>query len=148
MAEPNHVNALVAFLRADADVAARVSARVFGPDGVPKSQNTSMPQPAIVVSAAGGLGAIGAAYQDYSDKRVDIACYGRTQAESYSLFLAVRQALKDMQRIIVSDQAGQRAVLHWARIAADGVTARDPVTEWPMTLSSWQVLTSEVGVPA
>lgn len=59
MSAPNHINGIVAFLRADAAVAARVGTRVYGPDGVPKSQNASMPRQAIVVSPVVDLGVAG-----------------------------------------------------------------------------------------
>lgn len=142
----NHIKGLVAFLRADVGVAAFAGSRVFGPDGVPTAQNASMPQAAIVVSAAGGMGAIGNAYQRYSDKRVDVACFGRTQTASLDLHLVVFRALKDLRRATVNVTASEQMVIHWARISSDGTTGIDPQNEWPMTLSSWQVLVSEVPI--
>lgn len=146
MSAPNPVNGLVTFLKADTAVAARVAARVYGPDGVPTSQNSSMPRAAIVVSPAGGLGVIGNAYQPHSDRRVDILCYGSSQFDSYELYLDVHAALKNLRRSYLSESADQDVVIHWAKVAADGVTSRDPVTGWPATLSSWTVLASEAPV--
>jgi hypothetical protein len=148
MADPNHVNGIVAFLRAQAPITARTSLRIFGPDGVPKSENASMPQQAIVVSPAGGLGAFGSAYQEYGDKRVDIVCYGKTQAESYALWLVVRPLMKQLRRAVVSVSATEQALIHWAKISAEGNSGIDPITEWPATPASFQVLVSEVAIPA
>jgi hypothetical protein len=149
MTPPNPLNGIVAFLRADEAVADRVGTRIYGPDGLPRSSNSSAPtQSLIVVSGAGGLGAFGRGYQDYGDIRIDVACYGKTQAESYEVFLDVRNALKHANREVVGESADEQILIHWARIAADGTTGRDPLTGWPMTLSSWQVLVSEVGIPA
>lgn len=136
-AEP--IAALVTFLKADRAVAARVGTRVFGGE-LPRSENESMPRQAVVISPAGG-GALGGGYQAFGDRRVDIDCYGSTGRESWLLYLDVHAALKALRREVHS-----RVLLHWARISADGSTGRDPDTDWPLTISSWQVLSSETPV--
>jgi hypothetical protein len=129
--------ALVAFLKADADVTARVGSRVFAGE-LPAEENDHMPRQAIVVNPAGG-GLIGRGYQDYGDKRFDIDCYGETKRQSHDLYLEVFPALKQLRREV---HAG--VLLHWARASSDGRAMRDPRTDWPVTISSWQVLASEV----
>lgn len=140
----NHVNGLVSFLKGVSAVTALVGSpvRVFGPDGVPAAQNASMPREAIVLSPAGGARA--ASYQEFGERRVDVLCFGPNQAQSYVLYLAVFAALKQLRRSRVSVAANSYVLLHWAHCSAEGVTAREPETGWPATLSSWQVLASEI----
>src|SRR5690242_8815172 len=97
-----------------------------------------MPRAAVVVQRAGG-GVIGTAYQDYSDVRADVICYGQNLLAADETFLAVHDALKHMNREIYAD-----TLLHWARLSAGGFTGVDPDTGWPTCLSSWQVMASEV----
>lgn len=139
------INAVVAFLRADSAVSARVGARVFSEE-LPESENESMPRQAVVVSSAGG-GLMGKT-NNFGDRRVDVACYGATLAQSRQLYnLAVRDALKNkLERKVIADSASTSVLIHWAKISADGVTAKDPGTGWPMTLSSWQVLAAETPI--
>lgn len=137
MAAPDPIAALVAFLKADADVAALAGTRVFAGE-LPRTENTAMPRQAVVLGPAGG-GALGGGYQRYGDGRVDAYCYGATPRESWVLYLAVHVALKQLRREVHSG-----VLLHWARPSAGGATGRDPETDWPLTLSSWQVLASEV----
>ncbi|MGH3029273.1 MAG: hypothetical protein ACRDNE_00625 [Gaiellaceae bacterium] len=132
--------AVIRFLKADTAVQARTSGRVFGGE-LPKTEITSMPRVAVLLRPAGG-GLIGRAYQGYGDKRVDIDCYGSTPNEGWLLHLDVAAALKDLRHEVHAD-----VLLHWARASSDGMTARDPKTDWPLTYSSWQVLISPVPVP-
>lgn len=146
MADVDPINAVVAFLRAQPDVAALVGSRVEAEE-LPDEQSAHMPRAAIVVSLAGG-GLLGRGYQEYGDVRVDIDCYGVTQRAARTLYLAVRPALKHLRREVVADSADTRVLLHWARLSAGGTTARDPRTDWPVCISSWQIFASEVAIPA
>lgn len=133
------VAAVVAFLNADAAVAARTQGRVYGGE-LPRDQNVSMPQPAVVLRPAGG-GALGRAYQQFGDQRIDAYSYGATVRDAWLLHLDVRAALKQMRR-----QTLAGTVLHWARISSDGTTAIDPVTQWPCATASYQVLAGDLAV--
>lgn len=137
MAEPNLISALIALLKADADVNTATGGRVWGGE-VPSGQVDAMPQASVVVQAAGGLGVFGRGYQRHSDKRVDVICYADSPRAAYQLWLQVRPVLKHMRRQV---QAG--TVLHWARPSGDATQARDPDTDWPAVLSTWQVLAAE-----
>lgn len=136
-AVPDPLTGLIEFLKADTDLAALVSTRVFGAE-LPRNQVASMPRAAVVVQPAGG-GLMGLEFQSWGDIRVDVDCYGSTAFASWQVYLAAYRALKMMQREVVAG-----VLLHWAKPSARGNTARDPDTDWPITLSSWQVLVSEI----
>lgn len=141
MSQPSPIRAVVAYLRTRPGVAALAGTRVFTEE-LPEDQNDLMPRQAVVVSSAGG-GLMGHG-QLYGDRRMDIVCYGPTRAKSRELYEEVRAAMKDLERQRVADSPSTFVLLHWARISADGNTARDVGTDWPVTGSSWQVLASDI----
>jgi hypothetical protein len=129
------IEAVVAYLKSDAGVAALVGTRVYGGE-LPRSQAATMPQGTVVVSPAGG-GLLGLSGNDYGDSRVDIDCYSTTPHQAYKLNLAVYDAMKAIRR-----RKQGTALLHWSRPSSTGATGRD--TDWPITVSSYQVLAAEV----
>lgn len=136
MSAADPIEALVALLRADAPLAELVVGRVYGGE-IPRAAVAAMPQRCVLLDPAGG-GFIGQAFQDYSDIRVDVHCYGETRRDAWHVHLACRDALKQMRSQTI---AGVR--LLWARSAGGGVLAREPDTEWATAVSSWQVLAGE-----
>ena len=133
------IGALTSYLKAAPDVYVASAGRVFGGE-LPRTENTSMSRAAIVVKRAGG-GLLGTAYQEYGDIRVDIDCYGKTMREADQLYSVARLALKQLSRIVADG-----VLFHWARISSDGVSLRDPETDWPMCVGSFQVLVAEIAV--
>lgn len=127
-----------ALLLADTDVAALVGDSVYGAE-IPETLSASMPVAAIVLKPAGGPSRPGGGYQQFGAVRVDVVCYGETLKQSWSVYLAVYTALQDLRRGVYDG-----VLLHSADPSSKGVTARDPVTQWPTTYSSWLVLASEV----
>ena len=140
MSAADPVTALVSFLSGVTAINALVSGRVYGGE-VAKAEVTNMPRAAIVVSPAGGLGVFGGAYQEFGDRRFDVDCYAASAGSSYALYLEAHAALKQLSRVKIGD-----VILHWARPSAGGNVGRDPQTDWPVTLSSWQVLAHELAV--
>lgn len=136
------VGALRAFLAADAGVAAITGTRVFGGE-LPAAESAAMPRAAVVVRPSGGAQAIGGEWQTYGDARYDFRLYGATPREAYALWRVVHPALKHMKRAVVDS-----TMLHWARPAGGPLALRDPGTEWPFTLCTFQVLASERPVAA
>lgn len=98
---------------------------------------TGMPRTAVVVKAAGGPG--GGAYLEYARVRVDVDCWASTPGDAVRLHLAVRTALKHMPRQVVDG-----VLLHSVEVSSDGISARDPDTDWPVTVSSYLVAVAEV----
>jgi hypothetical protein len=131
------IAALVAWLKVDAALAALLDGRIFGGE-LPREQIASMPRPALVLRPAGG-GLLGRAFQDFGDVRVDVECYGAVSRQAWEVNLAAYQALKHLSRVV---SAG--VLLHWAQPSSKGVLARDPSTDWPVCLASYQVLAAEV----
>lgn len=145
MAKPSPARALVAYLRGVPAIATIVDTRVFLEE-LPQAESKEMPRPAIVVASAGG-GLMGHG-QLYGDRRFDLLCYAESAARSRDLYEEVRAAMKALLRETVADTSTTAVLLHWARISTDGTTSRDPKTDWPVTGSSWQVLASDVHIPA
>lgn len=131
------IESLVQLLQADSSISALVGSKVYG-GGIPRSENTNMPQPAVTLKPAGG-GMMGTETANWGDMRVDVDCFAATEYDSWQLYLVVAAALKGLRRQSVSG-----VLLHWARPSSRGLTAIDPMTEWPVTISSWQVLASGV----
>lgn len=129
--------AIVAYLKQDADVTALVSTRVFGAE-LPDTQTPSMPQGCVVVRLAGSPDQMGQAYQEYGDVRIEVRSYGATPYTATQVARAVHGRLKQMRRNMQGT-----TILHWARGSGGMQQLRDPDTEWPFTLSTYQVLAAE-----
>lgn len=130
------VAAVVAFLKSDPLLDSLHGGRVFGGE-LPAHEAKQMPRAVVVVQPAGG-GLLGTADQDYGDTRLDVDCYAATAHEAWLLHLAVSRELKHVRRSVLAG-----TLLHWARPASGGTLARDPDTDWPIAVSSWQVLAAD-----
>lgn len=131
------LSALIAYLKADSALTALVGARVFGAE-LDRRENASMPRACVVVSPAGG-GFIGLENQVYADSRVDVDCYGATPYAAWQVYLAAEEAMETLEREVYTD-----VLLHWAKPSARGSNGRTPDADWPIVLSSWQVLAGKV----
>lgn len=127
--------ALVTLLAADAGLLTLTS-RVFGGE-LPETENKSMPRACVVLTPAGGPGSLD--YMDFGASRVDVFAYGENLHEAYLVYLAVYQALKQMQRHKVGN-----VLLHTADPLTKGSAGKDPVKQWPLCLSSWLVKAAEI----
>lgn len=124
-------------LLADGDVSALVTDRVYDSE-IPEAATGDMPQPVIVLNAAGGSAYPGSGFQRYGTGRIDVWAYGATLKQSRQLSLAVYGALKEMRA-----QTAAGVLLKSAIVQSKGVTVRDPERQWPLTLSSWLILAAE-----
>lgn len=147
MAVPDPIAAVVAFLAADADVAALVGtttirgtvvARVFGEE-VPAEEAVNMPRACITVSAGGGFHV--RSYVQLQTPRLDVKCYGRTLSETGALHQAAYNALKYLNR-----RAQGVAFLHNAIQVGGPLSLRDDDTDWPFVWSTWEVLASDLAI--
>jgi hypothetical protein len=134
LADP--IDGLVAFLKLDSEVASLSGGRVFGGE-LPGRESKSMPRPAVVLKPAGG-GLLGTGTLAAGDVRVDVDCYGKQPHEAWRLYLAVGEALKNLRRGVHGG-----TLLMWARPSSRGTLARDPDTDWPVAVSTYQVLAGE-----
>lgn len=136
MAPPDPIAGLVAYLKADAGVAATVGTAVYGtrlPAGVASG---TTPPSAVVVAAAGGLGEGGDA--PLMRPRVDVRCYGTTAAGAMAAWAAAFAALRALKR-----RSHASALLHAAVQEGGPLSLFDPDTDWPFVVSSWLVLVGE-----
>lgn len=125
------------YLKADSDLAALVGARVFGGE-LDRRENPSMPRACVVVQPSGG-GFLGLENQVYGDGRVDVDCYGATAWQAWQVYLAAEAALMSLEREVYAS-----VLLHWAKPSSRGSQGRTPDLDWPIVLSSWQVLAGRV----
>jgi hypothetical protein len=137
---PDYVLGLRAFLLGTGDVIALVQERIFAPE-VPQGEADDMPRKCAVLRPAGGGILTSNSYMQLGDPRIDIFSYGETPYEADRVHRAVYGALKQMRRNVQGE-----ALLHWAKPSTAGLPLRDPDTEWPYVLSSWQVLVAEVPI--
>lgn len=138
---PDHIDALVQLLRADPEVAALCDGHVYGGTAIPRAAVRRMPANAVVIAYSGGVGALGVGAQSWGDVRVDARSYGPSEQGAGVVFRAVYTALKGFERKVFADM-----LLHWARPVGGPLQLRDPDTDWPFILTSWQVLAGETPV--
>lgn len=137
----NPFTALRSFLRADTSVNTITQGRVFAGE-IPDSEVSKMPRESILLTGAGGgIAPYSSSYIEISDQRMDMFCYGPTPVVAFNVYQALHGALKQMRRNV----QGQ-TLLHWAILSGGAQTLRQEDTEWPLTLSTWQVLWSERAV--
>lgn len=139
------VGALRAFLVADATVNTLSGGRVFANE-LPDAEAAAMPRKCVILTSA-GLGSRGLSARSnlaVSSRTKLVRCYGETPYESRRMFDAVNQALKALTRRLATP-AGLSPVLVYSAVATGGVTTtREPESEWPVSFSSYDVLTADV----
>jgi len=132
MADP--VGALVAILRADTIIAAALDARVFGGE-LPADETAHMPRRAIVLRASGGTSLMGGSFVETDTVRIDLFAYGATPKEAGDLAMSAALVLRRVRR-----QVAAGTLIHWINNAGGYSSSREPVTEWPRSMQSFQVL--------
>lgn len=146
--------AVVAYLRANANVAALVGVRVFG-DELPANHASLMPRKCIVVNDAGfgsGGGALGMgnnSYMPLGNSTKDLRCYGETFEEARKVWGAAAGALKELGlvggRVVITLAGGVRVMLYSASPAAPATT-REPSVDWPLTFGTFNLTAAENAV--
>jgi hypothetical protein len=137
------IGAIITFLLADSATAVLCDTNVFGGamptgDDMPPAPNLDGSAKAIVIVSAAGGPEIGTANQ-FAKLRVDLACYGGSQRQSWLVYRTCRAALKALERVVVTE-----VLLHSAIPTTNGSTGIDPETNWPVCLGSFSVLHAEV----
>lgn len=131
---PRPRGAIVAYLAADADVAALAGTRIYGAE-LPGEEAANMPRYAVVVQSAGGLG--DRSYSPQYNARFDVFAYGATPAEAEELQYACIQALKRLEREVINS-----TILYSATREAGPNPGRTQTSYWPFSFSVWSVETS------
>lgn len=133
--------ALIRFLKTDADTI-DMTTHIFGGE-LPDSEVSLMPNACVVLRmTGGGLMPISSSYVMVNDIRIDAYAYGSTPLQAFRLYRCIAGALKQMK----SNTQG-RTRLYWAKAAGGPLSLREQDTEWPVTLSTWQVFWSERETP-
>lgn len=133
--------AVIAFLLADAGVAAAVETRVHAPE-LTKATAALMPVNAILLHRSGGFGPGSNSYLALGVQRLDIKCYGATPYQSGQVYAALRSALKNLHRAVAAN-----TLLHTASEESGAMDMRELEVEWPLTFSVWSVLAGDVAAP-
>ncbi len=135
MSAPDTLDAVTAFLMADAGVAALAARRIW-PGETPPAEAKDMPRQAVVVAWAGSYGQTSDV--PLQQPRVDVTCYGATLQEARTLYLAVLAAFRGLARAVYAD-----CLLHSAIQGGGPLMGRHPDTDWPYVWSSFSIIASE-----
>lgn len=125
---------LVAYLKADVDVALLVATRVFGGE-LPAGQTAAMPRKAIVLRASGGVSLTGDSHVEHDSQRVDLFAFGETPHEAARVATTAALALRRLRRGVYGG-----VLIHWVNPASGRSSGREPQTEWPREFQSFQAL--------
>ena len=136
---PNPITAIVAFLKADTDVATEVGTRVFGAE-LPEDETVLMPRKCLVIAGSGGP-ATGLSRLSINTIRIDIKGYGPTPELAWGPYLAAHNALK---QLVPTKQ--DTALLYDAHVAGGPSQLRDSDLEWPLVFGSFEVRHSELAI--
>lgn len=142
---PDVLPAIRLYLATDAAVAALVTlapsaARVYvgdlpGPEGMPRN--------AVVISGSGGPQSLD--YVRLNRSTFDVRAYGSSGYHARRVHYAVYEALKHLQRRVVTVPGIGAVLIHTVVPATGGpLELRDPDTNWPFAFSTYRSLASEV----
>ena len=131
MTLPDPIADLRTLLLADPGVAALAGESVYGGE-LPEAQATVAPAVAVVIRPAGGIGRL--KLMKTRMIRVDTICYAATLKDSWTLHLAVREALETLGR--------PTGCVKSVEMAAEAANARDSAKQWPTCYASYSVLTT------
>ena len=138
---PDPIAALIQWLLADSDVSTAVSNRVYGPE-LPEQETKNQPRAALVIkSGAGQMLPRGCAR--LGDPIIEAWAYGASTGEINTISLLVYQKLKfELVR-----QEINNTLLHSAVPINQPVSFRDPNTNTPARMQSFQLLAAETATP-
>lgn len=144
----NVLAGLRAFLIADSATAALVAGRVFVYE-LPQAEASHMPRAAVVLYPGGGSIGLGhASTLRVGTQRVDVRSYGTTPSDAGAVSRAVHGAMKHMIRARGDISSSGDVLLHGASLVLAALYLRDPDTDWPFVLESWDLQAAEIAVPA
>lgn len=147
--------ALVALATLDAAVGGvreLAGERIYGEE-LPREYATPGVAPLYaLVFRDSGSGALREEHFAYASQyRIDVWSYGPTPFEAARLRRRIQGLLKQMNRTVVTVGAGAEAVkvlLHSAIRTAGPITFRDPVTDWPIQVLTFEIAAADLAVAA
>ena len=140
MAIPNPITAIITFLKADSTLTALVGTKVFGAE-LPDTETENMPQLCVVIAPAGGGGPGANSNLSFMSLRLDLKCYGTTPLTAWSVYLAVRDAMKGLEGSVKDT-----VLLYDASIEGGPINLRDADLDWPLVLGTFNLRVSETAV--
>lgn len=130
--------ALVTWLAGRPELHTLVEGRVYGAE-LPPGAAASMPRKAVLCRYAGmGTGPGARDYVRRGSARVDLWCYGETPYEAERVRLVAYAALKELERALV----GTTLIFPVVKLAGP-IPIRDPDTDWPIVVDTYQLATGE-----
>ena len=132
------IKALVDLMLADVPVAALVGTRVYGGE-IPRTEASTTPRKLMILRYAGG--APNNDYVELTEPRVDMICYGETPQAADQVRRAGHDVMKTLTR-----KAQSSVLLHRANHSGGPIPFRDPDTEAPASMNSYDVLAAEQAI--
>lgn len=131
---PDPLEAVVAYLAADADVVSLAADRVYGAE-LPAEASQPVLPPTVVVQNAGGFGNRGTS-SDYH-QRIDVVAYGPDSLTANHLQLACMGALNRVKRLVING-----TILYSVSNETLPSPGRSPTSFWPYSWTTWSVHTN------
>lgn len=135
---PDVLQAVVTFALQSSTLGGLCSGRIYGYQ-LPASSAEGMPINTVVISRSGGAASLG--YLQQSNTRIDVKCYGATQAEAAAIYYAIHDEFKQMQRQRVGN-----CLLNSFTVEGGPMDSIEPQVEWPMVIGVYRVYASEIEV--
>jgi hypothetical protein len=136
---PDVIEGIKQALLADSTVSSITSNNVYDLE-LPLQMDPSMPTRAIVIRGAGGPG--GPATLQIVESRLNLMCWGETPHLAHTVYNAVYAVLKGMLPSVWAN-----TYIHGCILAAGEIPFRDPDEQWPYSMSSWLVRSSDLTPP-
>lgn len=133
---PYVVGAIRLYLLADSEVNAITEGRIYGGE-LPRVDVDAMPRTCIVLRSAGGPGERGTL--PIGDERIDMRCYGLTNAQAFAVYRTAFMPMKYIERLVQGD-----AFVHSASLEVGPLSLKEPDGDWPFIVCSWLVKYSQV----
>ena len=132
------LSAICSLVREDTALAAIHSGRVFGIE-LPESEAQSMPRSCVVITHSGGLSSGQGARSTVpiTTSRMDVKCFGQTTMNCSHLHWNVHYFLVNLTRTFIAS-----SIIHSAVVSGGTLALRDPDTDWPYFLASYDIIAS------
>lgn len=133
----DYVAGLIALLRASEPLQLLVEDRIYGMELPRDTTSSEMPRTALVVNPSGGLGI--PSYAPITRPRIDLRAYGSSPNAAMKALLAAHDVLK-----YAKNDSTTGVKFYGLTLLSHPVNLREPDTEWPLAVSSWEMLVNEI----
>ena len=132
------LSAICSLIRDETSLTAIHEGRVFGIE-LPESEAQSMPRLAVVISHSGGLslGQGARSTVPIVTSRMDVKSFGATPVDCSNLHWNIHHYLVNLKRVLIAD-----SLIHSIVVSGGTLPLRDPDTDWPYFLASYDIIAS------